>query len=100
MMPFWLLLSFHFDLALVPVAAAYLFLVRRNLVGFFVLIAFWVGVCFAFRSLGARSTLVFIALWIGGILLSAAFHLQPYFFLAYEAFLSAVLFIMLKCEWA
>ena len=78
---------------------AQLRLVRRNLVGFFVLVAFWVGVCFAFRTLGVRSALVFIALWIGGLVLSTAFHLQPYFFLAYEALLSVVLFIMLKCEW-
>ena len=65
-----------------------------------VLVIFWVGVCFAFRALGVRAALVFIALWIGGIVLSAAFHLQPFFFIAYEALLSAVLFIMLQREWA
>ena len=81
-------------------AVAYLGLVRRHLVGLLVLVIFWVGVCFAFRALGVRAALVFIALWIGGIVLSAAFHLQPFFFIAYEALLSAVLFIMLQREWA
>jgi hypothetical protein len=65
-----------------------------------VLVIFWVGACFAFSSLGVRSALVFIVLWIGGIVVWAVFHLQPFFFIAYEALLSAVLFIMLQREWA
>jgi hypothetical protein len=65
-----------------------------------VLVVFWTGACFAFSVLSARTALVFIALWIAGILISAAYHFQPYLFVAYEALLSAILFIMLQREWA
>jgi hypothetical protein len=67
--------------------------------GLFVLVVFWVGACVAFPTLGTRSAVTFIALWIGGIVLCAACHLQPFFFIAYEALLSAVLFVMLQHEW-
>jgi len=69
-------------------------------VGSFVLVVFWVGVCFAFAVLGARVALVFIALWLAGVVLSALFSLQPFLFIAYDAVLSVALFIMLQREWA
>jgi hypothetical protein len=71
-----------------------------NLVVFLVLVVFWVGIGFAFGVLGARSALAFIGLCILGIAIFALLHLQPYFFVAYEALLAAILFIMLQREWA
>jgi uncharacterized membrane protein len=46
-----------------------------------------------------RAALVFIVLWISGMVLSVAYHLQPFSFVAYKALLSVVLFIMLQREW-
>jgi hypothetical protein len=68
--------------------------------GLLVLVVFWVGACFAFFVLGSRAAIAFIALWILGLGLAAGFHLQPSLFVAYEALLSAVLFIMLQREWS
>jgi hypothetical protein len=80
------------------VVVAYLFLVRRNLVAFFALVAFWVGVGSAFSVLGARTALAFMGLWILGLAIVTLFHFQPLFFGAYEALLAAVLFILLRWE--
>jgi hypothetical protein len=64
-----------------------------------VLVIFWVGTCFSFRTLGFRTGLVFAGLWIIGAFVFAACHLQPFLFVAYEALLAVVLFILLQREW-
>lgn len=65
-----------------------------------ILAVFWVGVGFAFFVLNAKTALTFAGLWIVGMLVMGALHISPYFFLAYEALLAAILCIMLKMEWS
>jgi hypothetical protein len=67
---------------------------------FIVLGVFWASVVFAFFVLNAKTALIFIGLWVAGLLVANGIHLAPYFFLAYEALLAACLCIMLKMEWS
>jgi len=43
---------------------------------------------------------MFVGLWVLGLGIVCSLQLVPYVFLAYEAFLSAVLCIVLKHEWS
>ena len=65
-----------------------------------VLVLFWVAVGFAFYSLGAKTALTFIGLWVIGLFGAGYLHLDPYLFLAYEAVLAACLCVKLKLEWS
>jgi hypothetical protein len=68
--------------------------------GIFVLVIFWVAVVFAFSVLNSKTALCFAGLWLLGFATVSIFHVAPYFFLAYEAVLAAILCIMLKHEWS
>jgi len=68
--------------------------------GIFVLVVFWVAVVFAISVLSVRTALCFAGLWILGLVIVTVFHIEPVFFLAYEAVLTVILCIMLKYEWS
>ena len=68
--------------------------------GLFVLVIFWLAVIFSFTSINVKTGLCFAGLWVLGLVIVSIFHIAPYFFLAYEAILAAILCIMLKHEWS
>jgi hypothetical protein len=68
--------------------------------GLFVLVVFWLAVIFAFTSISVKTSLCFAGLWVLGLVIVSISHIAPFFFLAYEAILAAILCIMLKYEWS
>jgi hypothetical protein len=68
--------------------------------GILVLVVFWVAVVFAFCVVSPKTGLCFAGLWVLGLVILSAFHIAALLFVAYEALLAAILWIMLKNEWA
>jgi hypothetical protein len=59
-----------------------------------VLAAFWGLAIRVWVVDGPKIPLIFIAMWVLGIVLSSLLHLTPWIFLSYEAMLAAILFIV------
>ena len=66
----------------------------------FALVAFWIGVLFAFSILGFRKSGIFVLVWTGGLGLSHYMHIHFTIFMVFQTILTIILFLMLKYEWS
>jgi hypothetical protein len=62
----------------------------------FALGAFWVAAIYLWVTDGAKIPLIFMALWFAAFFGFSHLGLNGYFFLAFEALLAAILFLIAK----
>lgn len=60
------------------------------------MILFWVIILLGGGILGWRGVLIFVLIWLASLIGVALFHLSPYYFVAFQAMLDAVLIIVLR----
>lgn len=56
--------------------------------------AFWIFAIRLWIVDGPKTPLIFIALWVLGLVVASFFHLNQYIFLSYEAVLAAILVVI------
>jgi len=63
-------------------------------VAWIVIIAFWTVAIRLWIVDGPKTPLIFIALWVGGLLLSRPMGLPGYVFMSYQAVLAVILLVV------
>ena len=60
------------------------------------IILFWTIILLGGGILGWRGILIFVLIWLASLICFVLFHVSPYYFVAFQALLDAVLIIVLR----